>query len=183
MIKFVAEGPDNIRLIGFCLSRQNCERLLAGYPIEVDLRKDLNLPYRARVGIFGGETEQKIYERFKAAGYIDEETQVHIDEKLEAEAAQAAAEAEARSPEAEILDRDVRSWLEVLQGAGLLTFEDFPLERRVAIHVDAELSRRMLALPIDALMFFNDLVERNHPGHPSRKEPPAKEEGCPVSGD
>jgi hypothetical protein len=61
MIKFM--GDRNGRpLLGFGLSRGNCEKLLAGKPIFIDLKvmlrncdADMN---EATVLIFGGETEE-----------------------------------------------------------------------------------------------------------------------------
>jgi hypothetical protein len=75
MIKF--RGEDNGKpLVGIGLSRKNCERLLAGDPIKFNLR-EVGLPLDIEVLVFAGETEQSMYEQFKARGLVDPEN-THI---------------------------------------------------------------------------------------------------------
>ena len=79
MIKFTGESDDNVRLIGLGLSRENCEKLVAGKPIEIDLRKDLNIPWRGRIVIIGGETEESMARDLTP--WLTAETQMHPDER------------------------------------------------------------------------------------------------------
>jgi len=60
MLKFIAESSDGTRIVGIGLSRENCDRLLAHQPIELDLKRDYNLPFRARIVIVADQTEQDL---------------------------------------------------------------------------------------------------------------------------
>jgi hypothetical protein len=84
MIKFLAER-DGRPMIGLGLSRGNCEKLLAGKPIFIDLKvmlmnvaelPDLN---EATILIFGGETEESMQAELKQAGPLPK-AQPHYEE-------------------------------------------------------------------------------------------------------
>lgn len=63
MIKLAAEGKDGRRLIGLGLSRENCARLLMGYPIIVD---GAELGHEGlEIFIFGGDTEEEMVDKLK----------------------------------------------------------------------------------------------------------------------
>jgi hypothetical protein len=78
MIKFVADTEGGGRLIGLGLSRGNCERLLAHKPISIDLRKDLQLPWKGAILLLADETEKAL--RHSLREFINEETVVHVDD-------------------------------------------------------------------------------------------------------
>jgi len=81
MIKFSGDSQDDGRLIGVGLSRGNCERLLAGIPISLDLRKDFNIPWRGLILLMGGENEQAIADEM--APWITPDTKIIHDPSLD----------------------------------------------------------------------------------------------------
>jgi hypothetical protein len=62
MIKFIGETQDGGRLIGIGLSRSNCDKLLEHHPIRINLRTDLNIPWRGEILIIAGESEATLTE-------------------------------------------------------------------------------------------------------------------------
>ena len=69
MIKFKADNTKTGNtLIGFGLSRMNCERLLADQPIHIDLAELGIAGYE--VMIFGGETEEAMAAQLRKAGLV-----------------------------------------------------------------------------------------------------------------
>lgn len=83
MIKF-SGTHDDVPLIGFGLSRANCERLIAGQPILISAEQVAKMVpgLRAAVLIVGGESETAMYDELKAAGMVGPETQIHPLEEL-----------------------------------------------------------------------------------------------------
>lgn len=82
MIKFLGEG-DGRPMLGFGLSRKNCEKLLEGKPIFIDLKVmlmnskvDVN---DATVLLFGGEDESSMQETI-APLLGKHETKTHHEE-------------------------------------------------------------------------------------------------------
>jgi hypothetical protein len=84
MIKFLAEREGR-PMIGLGLSRDNCEKLLAGKPIFIDMKvmlmnvavlPDLN---EATILIFGGETEESMQIELLRAGPLPK-AQSHYEE-------------------------------------------------------------------------------------------------------
>lgn len=71
MIKFTAEvqGNPKRRILGIGLSRENCERLLAGEPIQVDAMA-VGMPAFEGLFIMAGETEQAMYDELKKHGVL-----------------------------------------------------------------------------------------------------------------
>lgn len=80
MIKFTGTAKDGGRLIGLGLSRGNCERLLDNRPIKIDLRADLNIPFKGEIVLLAGETEATIAHALR--DFIAPDAVVHVDEGL-----------------------------------------------------------------------------------------------------
>jgi hypothetical protein len=72
MIKFIGTS-GNKKLIGLGLSRRNCELLLQGKPIVVDVEK-MDPELRIKVLLIGGETEAAMAKMMKEDGLIDDDT-------------------------------------------------------------------------------------------------------------
>ena len=81
MIKFTGDLKGGGRLIGLGLSRSNCERLLDHKPINIDMRQDLALPWNGKIVLLADETEQALTDSLR--DFIDEDTIMHIDPRLE----------------------------------------------------------------------------------------------------
>lgn len=77
MIKFSAQHPNGRLIFGLGLSRANCERLLAGKPIVVDLEQ---LGGKGEVFIMAGETELTMADQL--AQFLGPDTKVTIDPRL-----------------------------------------------------------------------------------------------------
>lgn len=76
MIKFAGTSKRGTPLIGFGLSRANCERLLAGQPIRISV-DEMNPNLDIEVIIFAGETEAAIEADFRKHGLIGPGTKYH----------------------------------------------------------------------------------------------------------
>jgi hypothetical protein len=81
MIKFTGITKDGGRLIGLGLSRANCERLLFHRPIKIDLRSDLNIPWKGEILLLAGETEATLTHELRE--FIGEDVLMHAEEGLE----------------------------------------------------------------------------------------------------
>ncbi len=85
MIKFVALKEDR-PMIGFGLSRGNCEKLIEGKPIFIDLKVmmaqcDEKYDFNdATVLIFGGDNEQQMVDDFKRNGFDFPSIKTHNEE-------------------------------------------------------------------------------------------------------
>lgn len=75
MIKFAGTSKRGTPLIGFGLSRANCEKLLAGQPIRISV-DEMNPDLDIEVIIFAGETEAAMHADFKKHGLIGPGTKV-----------------------------------------------------------------------------------------------------------
>jgi hypothetical protein len=78
MIKFSAFSHDGKKLVGIGLSEMNLQKLREGCPIkiggdEVDVLD-------TEILIFYGKTEKEMHEKLK--GFIDPETETHIDPRM-----------------------------------------------------------------------------------------------------
>lgn len=73
MIKFHGTGPDGGEMLGIGLSRKNCERLLAGKPIEFRLEdmQHSTLSWKGSVVIIAGETEEAMALALQEMGALD----------------------------------------------------------------------------------------------------------------
>lgn len=69
-------------MIGIGLSRLNCEKLLAGMPIIINVR-DLGVPIPLEIAIMGGEDENSIAADLERAGFElpEDPDNIHIDPK------------------------------------------------------------------------------------------------------
>jgi len=91
MIKFLAT-KDGKPLYGFGLSCENCERLMRGQPILIDLdvmcadAKDHNASQRGAVIIFGGATEDEMTRQLSE--YVElptgDDVKTHRDDEAQA---------------------------------------------------------------------------------------------------
>lgn len=81
MVKFVAGPGKKNCVIGLGLSEKNVQRIRAGEPITIDFL-ELGLPWQGKIVIFHGETELKMMQGLKEAGFITDQTEQHIDPKL-----------------------------------------------------------------------------------------------------
>lgn len=77
MIKFIGHCKDSGNpVVGIGLSRINCDRLLAGEPILLT-PESLGLPLE--IYIFGGETENSMYEELEKKGLTPDPADITID--------------------------------------------------------------------------------------------------------
>ncbi len=76
------DNPKRLLLI-LGLTKMNVERLKAGQPIRI--RREVHgegIPQGWEIMICYGETEQHLYQQFKAQGLMGEDTKVHKDPRL-----------------------------------------------------------------------------------------------------
>ncbi len=87
MIKFHGTSPDDREMLGLGLSRKNCERLLAGQPIFIDLDKMASagsgLKMRGVILIIGGETEEAMTDEMHKGGALEHARVFGFDERKE----------------------------------------------------------------------------------------------------
>lgn len=83
MIKFTFDSKKpGVKVLGIGLSRLNCERLLAGQPIPIDLA-EMGVSHLWDIVIMGGETELTIKAELEAAGMeMPPPDKIHIDPRL-----------------------------------------------------------------------------------------------------
>lgn len=79
MVKFSAQEGDKL-VIGLGLSRANCERLLEGIPIMVEV-EEMIPTLRMIVFLFAGETEETMYDEMRQGGVLDS-VEIHISPRL-----------------------------------------------------------------------------------------------------